>query len=93
MVFSYTIINRGSCGRYKRVVGTYTNTATTTGGAIYPGLKKVVCFEANCEVTEAGTQNLVARAVASAGTNSGLRTGVTLTTVASEDGTWEAIGY
>lgn len=69
-------------GNKKVAFGTYTNTSTTTGGVIVTGLDSIAYFNSNCETSQAATVNLAARSSGS----------VTLTTVASEDGTWFAIG-
>jgi len=64
------------------VAGPYVNTSTTTGGTITTGLSGITAMGSSCGTSQAGTVNLM---TASAGT-------ITVTTVASEDGTWWAVG-
>jgi len=82
MAFDYDITKVLSVGDIQLVLGTYTNTSGSTGGAIVTGLNDVYFFDTNCETSQADTVNL---ATESAGT-------VTITTVADEDGKWEAWG-
>lgn len=82
MAFDYEITKVLSVGDINLVLGTYTNTDGSTGGAITTGLNDVYFFDTNYEVSQATTVNLVAD---SSGT-------ITITTVADEDGKWEAWG-
>jgi len=82
MAFTYTVTKEISAGDIKCVVGTYTNTAGSTGGTIATGLSEVFFFNPNYEVSQATT---VTKVTKSYGT-------VTILSVANEDGKWEAWG-
>jgi len=81
MTFSYTLTNRYPLGSgYVKILGTFVNTGSTTGGAIITTLASVDTFLTDASAT--GTVNIIS---VSSGT-------VTLTTGAGVDGNWEAIG-
>ncbi len=82
MAFAYALTKHTVFGDLKVKTGTYTSSASGTGGAIKTGLNTVLYFNTNCETSQAGTVNLVA---ISGGT-------VTITTVADEVGKWIAYG-
>ena len=82
MAFEYTITKVLSVGDIQLVTGTYTNGGSDTGGAIATGLSEIFFFDSNCEKSQADTVNKVAISYGTA----------TITTVADEDGKWEAWG-
>jgi len=82
MAFAYAIKKDTVFGDLRVAIGTYTSSASGTGGAIVTGLNEVFFFNTDCETSQAATVNLVA---ISGGT-------VTITTVADEVGKWIAIG-
>lgn len=83
MAFAKTTTMDTVFGNLRVVIGTYTSSASGTGGAIATGLEQILHFNTNCETSQAATVNLVA---ISGGT-------ATITTVADEVGTWVAYGY
>jgi len=82
MAFAYAVKKQTVMGDQRVVMGTYTNTNSSTGGAIVTGLNEIFYFNTDYETTQATTVNKVA---VSKGT-------ATITTVADEDGKWIAIG-
>jgi hypothetical protein len=64
------------------VAGSYENTGVTTGGTITTGLSVITAMNSSCGTSQAATVN---KMTASAGT-------ITVLCVASEDGTWWAVG-
>lgn len=83
MAFTASVTGRGRAGRLRLHTGSYTNTAGSTGGAVATGLRYILFFIANCEVSQAATCHMVARSGGAA----------TITTVADEDGVWFAVGW
>ena len=83
MAFAYAKTKDTVIGNMRVKTGTYTSSASGTGGAIATGLDTVLYFNTDCETSQAATVNLVA---ISGGT-------VTITTVADEVGKWIAYGY
>ena len=82
MAFAYALTKHTVLGDLKVKTGTYTSSASGTGGDIVTGLDTIHYFNTDCETSQAATVNLVA---ITGGT-------VTITTVADEVGKWIAIG-
>lgn len=81
MSFTYTRNTADVFGSKRVVSGTYTNSGGSTGGDIVTGLTRIESFESTNN-TQAATVNKV---LTSGGT-------VTITTVADDDGLWQASG-
>jgi len=90
MAFSFTTETDPyeNVGRLKHLIGTYTNTAGSTGGDIDTGLTRVLYIEAQPTGAAAiATSNSFNETFPFDGSSP------TLVTIADEDGIWEAWGY
>ena len=65
MAFSYETKKVSVIGNLRLVIGSYTNGASDTGGAIKTGLNEIKYFNANTEVSQSTTANLSSSIVAS----------------------------
>jgi len=82
MAFTYTVAGSSVVGSQRNTWGTFTNTSSSTGGAITTGLKAIN----STIVTNGTTVDKGVKAAISGGT-------LTVTINANDDGTWSAIGY